>query len=61
MAALLDIQGCGVSITTDWMVSGKMGRYSSTGNVPRKRRDITETLLKAALNTMQIKQTQRYQ
>ena len=39
IAALLGAQGCGVSITT-----------GSTGNLTRKRRDITEQMLKAAEN-----------
>ena len=49
MAALFGAQGCGASITTDGL-----GQYKCTGsitNLPLERRDITETLLKAALNT----------
>ena len=42
IAALLVAQGYLVNSTTDWT--------SSTGNLPRKRRDITEKMLKAAFN-----------
>ena len=43
MAVLLVAQGCGVSITTDRLCQDRW--TSSTGNLPRKRHDITETLL----------------
>ena len=49
MAALLGAQGWGVSITTDWLVSGKTtGITGITGKLPRKHHDITVQFLKAA-------------
>ena len=46
MVALIGVQGCGVSIATDLWCQDKW--TNSTGNLPRKRRDITGKLLKTA-------------
>ena len=50
MAALLCAQGFRVCITTDWFLDKWTRR---TGNYPRKRRDITDKLLEAAINIKQ--------
>ena len=52
MAALLGAQGCGwLALRRTVWCRDKW--TSSTGNLPTKRHDITETLLKSELNTKQ--------
>ena len=51
MAALLGAQGCGLALRLAGWCQDKW--TSSTGILPRTRRDITDTLLKSAFNTKQ--------
>ena len=48
---LLDAHCCWVRITTDWLISYQS---SSRGKLPRKSRDITKAMLKAAISTNQL-------